>query len=118
MNTNEILKQFDEKFPCIEGGDNCNGTIQIGEDDIRQCQFHAEYLIPQRTFLSTSIQQAIAEERARVVELIKSRKPDERKVSTYKTVEARTWYEKNLVIEALDDLLDLLDKPLKDNKDI
>jgi len=60
------------------------------------------------------IHQALAEERERVVELIKSRKPNEYAVRQYKTMEARTWDEKNLVIEALDDLLASLDKPLTD----
>jgi len=60
---------------------------------------------------STSINQARTEERERVMELIKSRKPNEHAVREYKTVEARTWDEKNLVIEALDDLLASLDNP-------
>jgi len=71
-----------------------------------------------RQRISESIHQAIAEERERVVELIKSRKPNEYAVRQYKTMEARTWDEKNLVIEALDDLLASLDKPLIDKKDI
>lgn len=57
-NQNKWEVEFDEEFPCIEGGDNCNGTIQVSEDDIRQCQFHAEYLFPIKSFLSTSIAQA------------------------------------------------------------
>ena len=111
--TERRLKEFDEKYikdkerprfcSCVEGD-----LYDVWKDDIAEL----------KSFLTTSIAQALAEERKRVRGLIKSRKPDERKVSTYKTVEARTWYEKNLVIEALDDLLDLLDKPLKDNKDI
>jgi len=55
--------------------------------------------------LTTSITQAIAEERERVREVIKSRKPNEYAVRYYKTMEARTWDEKNLVIEALDEIL-------------
>ena len=38
---------------------------------------------------------AIAEERERVAELIKSRKPNEYAVRYYKTLQARTWDEKN-----------------------
>jgi len=64
-----------------------------------------------RPILEKAIAQAIAEERERVRELIKSRKPNEYAVRQYKTMEARTWDEKNLVIEALDDLLASLDKP-------
>jgi len=65
--------------------------------------------------LTKAKMEAIAKERARVVGLIKSRKPNEYAVRQYKTMEARTWDEKNLVIEALDDLLSSLEK-LTNNK--
>ena len=64
--------------------------------------------------LRQALEEVVAEERTRVVELIKSRKPNEYAVRQYKTMEARTWDEKNLVIEALDDLLSSLDKPDKE----
>ena len=53
---------------------------------------------------------ARVEERERVVGLIKSKKPNEYAVRYYKTLRARTWDEKNIVIEALDDLLSSLDE--------
>ena len=72
----EKIKEFDEKFKCTQGGCDGSGIIsyQVGEDEweIEQCQFHAEYLFPIKSFLSESIQQAVAEERARVVGEIKN----------------------------------------------
>ena len=93
MNTNEILKQFDEKFQefAPDGSSwGCGlrikhyGTILDREvlDDIK-------------AFISTSIHQAIAEERARVVYEIKG----------LMKVSKTEW-------TALDDLLASLDKPL------
>ena len=74
---------------------------QNGRDDCKNCGLDMEM-----------IKRAEQEMMERVVELIKSRKPNEYAVRKYKTVEARTWDEKTLVIEALDDLLSSLDKEI------
>jgi len=44
------------------------------------------------------------EERERIIKIIEERTPNEYAVRKYKTVEARTYDEKNLVIEAFEDL--------------
>lgn len=91
----ERNKRFDEKFKCIQR--DCDGTghipEQISEDEwtSSQCQFHAEYILPFKSFLQSeidlaisdyqtnfeqkhitnSVQVAKAEERKRIVEIIK-----------------------------------------------
>ena len=59
--TQEILKQFDEKFPCKENECNNNG-IMLGYDsdgDIeqQQCQYCFECRLPQKDFIAASIAQ-------------------------------------------------------------
>jgi len=40
----------------------------------------------------------------KILKLIEERKPNEYAVRYYKTLQARTWEEKKLIIEALEDL--------------
>jgi len=59
----ETLKEFDDKFKCIQK--DCDGTgnipYQVGDDDWEadQCQFHAEYIFPIKKFLKSKLQEAI-----------------------------------------------------------
>ena len=60
--TEQRLKEFDDKFNCIDNNCDGSGNIphQVGDDEweAEQCQFHAEYLFPIKLFLTESIQQA------------------------------------------------------------
>lgn len=51
----EALKEFDERFVCIQGDCDGAGNIpyQVGDNEweAEQCQFHAEYLFPMRELL-------------------------------------------------------------------
>jgi hypothetical protein len=50
MTIQEILKEFDEKFKCIQNDCDGHGNIPT-EWEAGQCQFHAEYLFPIKAFL-------------------------------------------------------------------
>ncbi len=50
--TDEKIKEFEEKFKCIQG-DCAGGGYTIEEE---QCQFCAEYLFPIKSFISQTIQ--------------------------------------------------------------
>jgi hypothetical protein len=59
----QILKEFNEKFTCIDLNCNNNGTIanQISEDEVeaQQCQYCFEVRFPFRNFLSQAIDKTI-----------------------------------------------------------
>ena len=55
----EWEKEFDEKFKCIQSDCDGNGIIPSPVDtpngtewEAQQCQFHAEYLFPIKSFIS------------------------------------------------------------------
>lgn len=70
MTFNEIEKEFDEKFKCIQSDCDGHGNIpklvcgmrqisdteceQTQEWEAEQCQFHAEYIFPIKSFLKQS----------------------------------------------------------------
>lgn len=56
------------------------------------------------------LHEVLERQRVELVKKIEGRMPNEFEVRKYKTREARTWDEKNLVIEALSDVLALLRK--------
>lgn len=56
------------------------------------------------------------DEREEVKKLVAGRMPNEYAIRSYKTMEAITWTEKKLVIEALSDLLTALSEKDRDNK--
>jgi len=69
-NTEKRLEEYDKKFPCIETECDNNGTMvgydREGDAEQQQCQHCFERRLPQKAFLTESIAQAIAEEKARV----------------------------------------------------
>ena len=123
-NTEKILAEFDEKFKCIQGDCDGNGIIphQVGEGEweAQQCQFHAEYLTPQRKFLATSIAQAVAQERKRIGGVIEGRLTVYyRSVYSQDCSHNETEEEKRTEMIKLSDvvsLLSALDKPLTDKE--
>lgn len=56
-------EEFDKNFSCIQNGCDGNGHIQISENESEQCQFHAKYIFPLKSF----IRQTLADERERIV---------------------------------------------------
>lgn len=52
-------KRFDEKFKCIQSDCDGNGCIphQVAEDEweAEQCQFHAEYLFPIKSHITSEV---------------------------------------------------------------
>lgn len=66
----DILAEFDEKFKCIQSDCDGKGCIphRIADDEWepQQCQFHAEYIFPVKSFLTTHLK-ALAEELKKVI---------------------------------------------------
>ena len=56
-------RTFDEKFKCIQSDCDGQGNIphQVAEDDweAEQCQFHAEYLFPIKSYQTETIKLVI-----------------------------------------------------------
>lgn len=54
-----VLAEFDGKFKCIQNDCDGGGAIPYqvvdGEWSAEQCQFHAEYLFPLKTFLKDAL---------------------------------------------------------------
>lgn len=65
-------KEFDERFKCIQKDCDGNGSIPYPVDDgvweADQCQFHAEYIFPLKSFIRSTIDKARKEERKSIGE--------------------------------------------------
>ena len=80
MDKEKLFEEFDEKFKCIkldcDGQGNIPCQISEGEWEAEECEFHAKYLFPIKSFLSEKLDQARAEERERIREKLERIKLD------------------------------------------
>jgi len=111
--TEKILAEYDKKFPCIETECDNNGSMvgydREGDAEQQQCQHCFERRLPQKAFLTESIAQAIAEERARVRGVVEGKKVEGATGEASRFNFEKDWYVG--YNQALDDLLSSLDKP-------
>jgi hypothetical protein len=68
----KILKEFDEKFPCIQSNCDNNGTLTVGSfeegAEAEQCQYCFENRLPYKEFLSQKLKEYA---RAEKIEMLK-----------------------------------------------
>jgi len=73
-NTEKILEEFDEKFPCIQGQCDNNGTLRGSDGDPEQCQYCYEHRLPIKSFIE-SLLKSKQEEIEGEMEQIREEKP-------------------------------------------
>ena len=56
MENKDWREEFDEKFPCIQGQCDNNGTIRGSNGDPEQCQYCYEYRLPIKSFIESILQ--------------------------------------------------------------